>query len=495
GVGWFGLGWGSRFETGLWPNPDGSVTIQENGTGARTYFTPAGKMDARAAAKKIVNEMKKRNSLTGKSVKKLEKQLVENADLRYSHAKKLGLKIKIRKGTKLFSKKRGQQELIKQGNGFVRINSQTGRREFFNAHGRLTKIKEKSGYTITLFPSNRKSDKELKSIKDSYGKQLFFSWYSSGRVKEIYSSKDRKATYAFDKDNLKRSTDTAKNKNAYDYEYDPRCKNLSKVKYKDGRQMVITYESKTCFTSSITKKNGERKKYKYGHNPKNPDLHYWTEITKDGNSKNKMVSRYEYEIRVKPNGQQYTYRMLTDRNGFKTETIRSQDCELPLKIKNGKQVTTFEYNRSCLLTKKVWPNGQGISLDYNKKCNKVSKTQDKKGWTQFRYNKSCNLSNIINSKGQSILLTYDRKSRITKVVDLNKKTKKREILDFTYNSMGKLFEIKMGGVGKINVKYDGSGQIKKVESKQGHKMAAKITKTFQNLLAIVKPAGVSLSAY
>ena len=66
-------------------------------------------------------------------------------------------------------------------------------------------------------------------------------------------------------------------------------------------------------------------------------------------------------------------------------------------------------------------------------------------------------------------------------------------LSFIYNSMGKPVEITMDKVGKINVDYDNYGDIKKVESKEGHKMALQVTQAFQNLLSIVKPAGVNLS--
>ena len=91
-------------------------------------------------------------------------------------------------------------------------------------------------------------------------------------------------------------------------------------------------------------------------------------------------------------------------------------------------------------------------------------------------------------------MVYDRKSRITKMVDRDQKGKKQKVLSFIYNAMDKPVEIKMEKVGKINVKYDNNGGIQKVESKQGHQMALKVTRAFQNLLAIVKPAGVSLAA-
>jgi hypothetical protein len=77
--------------------------------------------------------------------------------------------------------------------------------------------------------------------------------------------------------------------------------------------------------------------------------------------------------------------------------------------------------------------------------------------------------------------------------DKNKKSKKTRILSFEYNALGKPVEIKMKGIGKINVAYDNYGEIKKVKSDQGHKMALQVTQAFQSLLAIVKPAGVNLN--
>jgi hypothetical protein len=75
----------------------------------------------------------------------------------------------------------------------------------------------------------------------------------------------------------------------------------------------------------------------------------------------------------------------------------------------------------------------------------------------------------------------------------DKNTSKTRVLEIKYNALGKPVEIKMKNTGKINVAYDNYGEIKKVESKQGHKMALQVTQAFQSLLAIVKPAGVNLN--
>jgi hypothetical protein len=43
------------------------------------------------------------------------------------------------------------------------------------------------------------------------------------------------------------------------------------------------------------------------------------------------------------------------------------------------------------------------------------------------------------------------------------------------------------------VTYGNSGEIKKVDSPAGRKIAMQVSSAFQNLLEIVRPAGVSLS--
>ena len=489
-VGWFGFGWGNDFETTLRVGADGSVVVHENGSGALTRFTPKSQIDGKKAAQKIVGEIRKKTSMSDANAKKLIKLLANDAELRHLRGKQLGLERKISTGTKLYSNTSGLQTLIKVEKGFIR-KSGDQKQEFFNQYGKCFKIEYKSGLVIHFVPMDRKHDKELKSIRDSFGKQIFFSWYSDGRVKKIYSSEDRKATYSYKGKNLVSSTDLAGNLYKYDYNSNH---NLTLIRYEDKTTTQIAYHNKTQFVSSVKKQNNETISYKYDHNPKNPDFHYWTEVTKLGLGGKQVSNRYEYEIRVKPDGQRYTYRIMTRVNGLETETTYSQSFGLPTKIVRGKEVTSFEYNKDGLLTKKRYASGEKISLAYNKTCGKVSEVVDKKGWTKFNYDKKCNLIKSTNAKGRSILLIYNHKSQITRMVDRNVKTKKQQVLTFTYNGGGRPVEIGMDKVGKISIEYDGNGQIKKVSSKQGYKMTLNVSKAFQNLLAIVKPAGVNLSA-
>lgn len=485
--GWFGFGWGSDYETFLVVGADGSVIIHENGAGALTRFTPKTAVDADSAAKKIVQKMRKKSTISEKAAQDLIKKLKNDAELRQAYAKRFNVKANLAKGTVLYSNTRGLQEVHVTKDGYIRKYND-GKNEFFDKEGHMTKIKHKNGYYVDL---NYKTGR-LVSIKDSQAKQLFFDWYTDGKLKYVWGKdKKKKAHYKYKGNDLIYSVDVAGN--VFEFEYDVKH-NMTAVVYSDKSKMKISYEPKTYFTQEITGRNGEKTKYIYGSNPKNPEYHYWTTVKKVSKSGKKSENKYEYEIKARPDGSQYTYRIVTTVNGVGTETIYSECCSLPLKITRGKHVTTFEYNKKGLLTKKTSTKGEYVELAYHPKFNKITKVVNNKGWTKFEYDNRGNLSRAENFKGQKVLLVYDSKGRILKMIDRGAKNKaKKRVLSFKYNALGKPVEITMERVGKINVAYDNYGEIKKVESKAGHKMALQVTQAFQSLLSIVKPAGVNLN--
>jgi YD repeat-containing protein len=490
--GWFGFGWGNVFETKLIKSPDGCVVVHEHGAGGKTRFCPKNAVDPKKAAQKIVDAMRQRSTLTGTAEKNLMNRLTSNAELRHVYARKFRVKTNIAKGTVLYSNQRGIQEVQVTDTGYTR-KSNDGKKEYFNKDGQLEKIKDKNNYRVEFTYKN----KTLYSIKDSFAKQIYVTWYSNGKIKQMWSAKDKIAEFKYEGDDLVYSKDVAGN--TYAFEYDNNH-NLTKVIYdpkkkKGGKEdsMKIEYEKKTFFISKITDRNGDTTTYKYGANSKNPKDHYWTEVAKKGFNNKEITNKYEYEIKARPDGSRYTYRIMTKINGIKTETIYSECCGLPLKIARGKVVTNFEYNDKGLLTKKNSTRGDYVKIDYDKVHNKISKVENRSGTTSFKYDKKGNLKEANNSSGKAVLLIYNNKGKIQKMVDKDRKTKKTRVLSFKYNSLGKPVEIEMVKVGKIQVAYDNYGEIKRVESKQGHKMALQVTQAFQNLLAIVKPAGVNLN--
>lgn len=483
--GWFGYGWGSDYETKLDIAADGSIVIFENGSGARTRFTPKTPINAEASANEIIKAMGKKVSISEEVAKNLRVRLVNDAELRMAYGKKFSVKTTISSGSTLYSSLRGKQRIVKLENGFQRFFDEN-KSQFFDEEGKLLKIQDKNGQVIDLNYDGNK----LVSIKDNQAKQLFFEWYNNGRVKSISPGGDKKSNYTFENDNLISSVDMAGN--TYKYSYDGNH-NMREISYEDGKKMTIAYSSKDQFAEKIVDKNGEETKYRYENNPKNPDHHYWTFVTKKDGFGKELTNKFEYEVKVRPDGSEYTYRILTDINGLITETTYSECCGLPLKIARGDEVTTFEYNPRGLLTKKSSNKGEFTQLEYHEKFNKVTKVVSNEGWSQYEYDSKGQLQKATNEKGRAVLIVYDLKGRITQMVDFDKGTKNKRALSFKYNALGKPSEIKMANVGKILVDYDGLGAIKKVQSEKGDKMAVQVTDVFQSLLEIVRPAGVTLN--
>ncbi len=493
--GWFGFGWGNVFETKLIKSPDGCVFVHEHGAGGKTRFCPKNPVDPKSASKKIVDAMRTKSAMTASAENSLMKRLMNNAELRHVYARKFGVKTNIAKGSILSSNQRGIQTIEVLKDGYLR-KSNDGKKEYFNKKGKLQKIVDKNNYKVEFtYKSNN-----LYSIKDSKAKQIYFKWNSNRRVKAMWSAKDKIASFKYNNvGDLVFSQDVGGH--AYGYKYDNNH-NLTKIIYNPNRKkgtkedsMKMEYQRKTYFIAKITDRNSDTTGYKYGSNPKNPKDHYWTDVTKKGFNNKVVTNRYEYEIKTKPDGSRYTYRIMTRINGIKTDTIYSQCCGLPIKIARGKVVTNFEYNDKGLLIKKESTRGDFVKISYDKKHNKISKVVNSSGTTKFTYDKKGNLIMAQNDKGKSVLLVYNSKGKIQTMVDKQKKGKRyvKRALKFKYNSLGKPVEIEMSGVGKIQVAYDNYGEIKRVESKQGHKMALQVTQAFQNLLAIVKPAGVNLN--
>jgi YD repeat-containing protein len=482
-VGWFGFGWGSEFETRLELSADGSVIIHENGSGAKTRFTPRTPVDAVAASTKIVNEMKKKTALSDNASSDLIKKLSEDAELRHTYAVNFGVQATVAPGSVLFSTDRGLQELTVSKDGYKRSHAD-GRVDFFNPEGQLVKIADKSGYFIGF---TYKSG-QLESIKDSQAKQIFFSWYPDGLVKEIWSAGDKKSSYKYSESDLVYSKDIGDN--VYEYGYD-KSHNLSEIRYEDKTKVKVLYDPKMFLVTEVTDRNGDNTKYQYGNSPKDPDNHFWTTVTKSSFDGKPSTSRYEYEIKTTADGSRYTSRILTDINGISTDTIFGEHS-LPIKIARGNHITNFEYNKSGLLTKKTSTKGDFVNIEYDEKINKIKKVVNNDGSTDFEYDEKGNLIKASNNLGKIVFLVYDSKGKISKMVD-QESASSRRTLAFKYNSLGKPVEIEMEKVGKINVAYDNYGEIKKVESSAGHKMALQVTQAFQNLLSIVKPAGVNLN--
>jgi YD repeat-containing protein len=245
---------------------------------------------------------------------------------------------------------------------------------------------------------------------------------------------------------------------------------------------------------TVKDRDGTVTLYTYNIDSSDPG-HYTVGVdVKNGEGKSISSSKYEYMNKHKSDGEEWTYKMITTIDGDRSETTYNECCGLPLIIKRGGEETDFTYDVKGHVTRKITPNDV-TELSYDPKVSKVtlvkrsSKTNPKdQSWSKFQYDEKGNLTFAQNSDKKDVRLFYDSNGRIKSMVDQS-----RRRIDFKYNENSKPIEITDPALGTITVSYTNSGEIKKVDSSAGRKIALQVTSAFQNLLDIIRPAGVTLS--
>lgn len=497
--GYFGWGWGTEYEVYLTVSADGSVVIHEYGGGAENRFYPKKfeSQQLETGVKQISDIAKKMGQLSGADqVKAYEAKLRTDAQFRNDEWEKFlkagRLKaVDLKAGVKLYSNRFSFQFVTKLANGYQR-SFDNGRVEFFDRQGRIIKIQDKNNNFVELAYGN---DGKLEKIQDNFNRRINFKFNNKGLIERIDGENKKEATYRYnDKDDLTASKDV--DNNTYEYQYD-RWHNVTEIHYTDKTKMKMEYydRDQNQNVKSVTDRDGTKTEYKYSEKAGEVDRFAIGVVVKDKKSKTISDSLYDYEMKSKPTGEKWTYRLTTVIDGDRTETTYNECCGLPIAIKKGTELTKFKYDDKGRVLEKDSP-AEFTQLQYQPQFGKVTyvskleKRNKKKDWSKFKYDGKGNLTYAENSKKQRVGLVYDRYGRISLMTDHGKRR-----ISFKYNNNSKPIEISDPDLGAIRVSYKNSGEIDKVESTAGRKIALQVTSAFQNLLDIVRPAGVNLGFF
>lgn len=461
-VGWFGFGWGSTFETSLMVMPDGSVVANEAGSGQANYYAPVDGIGLQAGVDKIVAVAIERDKLEPDEADMLRKNLLADENLRRTNVAKYGIQSQLPDGGAAQS---SACAAVTRIHDEYRRTTCGQRVDYFDLEGRLIR-KEEGGYKITLHYAGKYPDR----IEDSLGQRLFLMWTAAGHVAEARADKDGKTLRYFydEKDNLLLADELGGN--YYKYEYDSEH-NLTRIGYIDNTHMDMQYGEKS-FITSVTEPDGSKNTYAYRYDPKNPASHYWATTTRISATGEQSGREEEFSLATNAAGIERIAGLTS------TEGDRKQDIALD------------ELGRIKRIQK---TDGRFTEYTYHPTFNKVSAVLTEDGNAEFQYSKAGDLILAKNSRGQSIKLDYDSKKHVVRMIETDKSRRSRRELTFKYNNLfDKPSQIKLVGKGEINVEYGELGEILKVESKQGAKMAMEVSQAFQALLSVVKVIGVDL---
>ncbi len=407
---------------------------------------------------------------------------------------------------------------------FYQLQSNLGKSYTFNASGQLTKIQDGNKNYIEL--SYEKG--AFSKIRDNFNNQVAVSVEDVKgfiRVKSLKSG-DKKASYEYNKEG-DMVTAVTMDGARYVYSYDDQH-NMTKVSYLNGTSKTMEYNKVRDWITAFKDIDGSSIKYDYFTDTLDPENRFGTIVSRKDSTGKEEVARYWYEFRKRKDLSRYAYRTISSFNDQATETLLTECCGTPITItqwtvsevnnptKNlawtqptgKKSATSFEYYADGTLKKKTLPNGSAINLAYDSSNKKITSLEKDGSKIEYTYDTRQNLASAKDhSEKLKMDFTYDVQGRITIVKETPIKGAASErSLYFKYNADGLPVEVKEknydGKVALIKMTYYPNGQIKEVLNSSGRTIASqtdltvtqRIYSTFQRVLEVIQPTGVSLNA-
>lgn len=514
-TGWsgaFGWGWTTPFETTLTVTPERHVLLRDGTTGNTILFRP-DKEDPKIKdtfyesvrvayfERKLGRKLETREMQTLKLPDKVSARLKTDPTFRAEMAAKFNISAAIPRGEVLVSAEYGYQTIQFKDNQWHR--ERDGITQIFDKEGRLTRQIDKNGFVFEFrYSTTNKS--QVVEISDTGKLQILKFTWRQDRVVEVADSKNERARYSYDANgNLVQVIDSNNQTFFYKYENRKFPHLLTKIEYaseagggKDKVVRELQYDENGLVVLHRDK-DGSETTFIFGKSASDPENNFWTKSVRK--YKGQTEEQYdEYVIKPKADGTKYLYKQENRQNGVTTVTIFTPCCAKPLQVTRNGEVTNYKYYENGLLKERVGAK-EDLRVEYDPKWKKVNKVSQNGFVSKYEYDEHGNLVRASNSRNEKVALKYDRFGRILEMAD----AQKRNII-FKYGDNGKPVVIEEKGVGIIRVEYDNDGRIKKTETivtgRGGRKVSEdekaptvvkRVMKGFQQLLDIIRPAGIT----
>jgi YD repeat-containing protein len=379
-------------------------------------------------------------------------------------------------GTRFRNPQYPTETVIRIHGGFMRVLD-AGKEQRFDYNGRLMLITDHNRSFVRL---DYDGGGRLVALSDQTRRRVTLSFNDRGLVEEARGPRGERARYSYDaRERLVRAVAPDKREDAF--EYDENSGRLTRIAGETAN-LRVRYKGERV---SQIEEGGDVTTYEMKQEAL-PGGRIKRIVTQDA-----QRATYEYLIESGPDGER-TAQLSKDVEGERTVTTYNR-FEYPSSIRRGDEEITFEYDTLNRVTMKVTPT-EVSEMSYDPIVNKVSRVVrfprgEPAAYQRYfyAYSPSGNLIRADDDRGKRVFLTYDRFGRIARM-QLGADS---AILTFEYNDESRPVRIIANGIGEVTVEYTPTGEIKKVDSKGGRSIALRVTSSFQELLDIVKPAGIS----
>jgi len=472
--GHFGYGWTTNLDILCQEGPDGSVLVTDS-DGFILRYTPQGEPRERLMMRyvdRLVEARRDQDSRLGTSrnpswYDSFRQQLLDQPELRQQLGQTMASAWVDAAPGNYVSFDRGTERLQKKPDGsYVRFRAD-GTVYTFDNYGLLRKMVDAGGRGIRL---DYDRDRRLIKVAHTDGGSFTLSWGADSRVAAVLDTEGRRIEYKYKNDDLVLVDGPESRKRAYAYDSEH---NL--VGMRDGQETAfqVSYDVTRDWVKAL--KMGDAVT-QYAWKVQDPE-HYTAVITAPTGE----VIQHVYddaEMRLK---------VITP-DGNATETLLSACCAKPLEVREGGQVTRYDYDRQARLVGITYPDGRKVRYAYHPKWSKIVEAMHSAGGRfAYTYDDVGNLTQASDGGGRKLSLTYGKNGKVDEIRDQD-----GGVYSFIYDVSGRPTRISRRRGGTLAINYGVNGEIRSTEVVEGDSSSEEIYAKLREVLLMLEPATGSL---
>jgi YD repeat-containing protein len=452
-VGWFGYAHGTQFETYLYKELDGTLSVHEFGQTPARLFRPKSEAANTEEMVRLIME-KKEKGLSSSALPIFKQKLLRDQAFRTETARQLKLRAAPKEGETFFSNDYNG-ESIEFKDGQYRRRFVDGRAEVYSAEGRLLElVNPRKGQTIKL---SYDSLGLATTIQDNFLNQLSLKWSTDKKIVALTSVVDGKqSTFSYEDGFLKKVVN--QQGDVYRYDYDNR-KNLTMLMTaKDVKPTVIKYDLKTRLPVSVTAPDGSRTDYDFQKTNGRSST-----ILKDYSAAGKLeeTRSWKYEFKVDDLGIRRLLKASHHDGVSEVETHYRECCyPQPEKIVSGTTTVSFSYDAENRLVAKKYSSGKDLRISYD---NYGHVSEVVANGVPFRYRHDPKTIELIEMQGPGYRMKLTRGEGVLKQMEYTQKDdQKGHVVSYFYDEKKRLLGIQHDKKTLIKYSYSGDEQTTEI---------------------------------
>jgi YD repeat-containing protein len=456
-VGWFGFAQGTQFETYLYKELDGTLSVHEFGQTPARMFRPKTEVVNTDEMVRLIME-KKEKSLNSAAQLIFKEKLLRDRSFRAETARQLNLRALPKEGEVFVSKDFNGETIEFKKNQFRR-SYVDGRVEVFSSEGRLNEVSDpRKGQTINL---TYDSQGLVTTIRDNFLNQLSLTWSNDRKVVAITSVVDGKQS-KFSYENGFLTKVINQQGDVYEYEYDNR-KNLTALTAPASKNpTVIKYDLKTRVPVSVTAPNGTRTDYVFQKTSTAAGGTSSTILKRhSAGGKLEETLSWKYEFKLDDLGDRRLLKASHHDGISEVETLYRDCCyPQPEKIAMGATSVTFSYDTENRLVLKKYSSGKELKISYD---NYGHVSEVVANGVPFRYRHDPKTLELLEMQGPGYRMKLTRGEGVLKQMEYTQKDdQKGHVVNYFYDEKKRLLGIQHDKKTLIKYSYNDDEQTTEI---------------------------------